>query len=50
LMTECLGMKNALTVEMTAWLVEWIEGIDCYELPNASLTEAVAAVTALVTE
>jgi hypothetical protein len=50
LMTECLAMKSALTVEMTAWLVEWIEGVDCYELPNASLKEAVTAVTALVTE
>lgn len=50
LMTQCLAMKRALTAEMTAWLVEWIEGIDCYELPNASLTEAVTAVTTLARE
>jgi Coenzyme PQQ synthesis protein D (PqqD) len=49
LMEECLAIKRTLTQEAVAWLAEWIEGIDCYELPNSSLQEAVAAVKHLVT-
>jgi hypothetical protein len=49
LMEECLAIKKTLNPEAVAWLVEWIEGIECYELPNSSLEEAVDAVKGLVT-
>ncbi|MES9900166.1 MAG: PqqD family peptide modification chaperone [Sedimenticola sp.] len=48
LMVECLAIKRPLVKDDVEWLVEWIKGIECYELPNNSLDEAVKSVVDLV--
>ncbi len=48
LMEECLAIKRTLTHQHIAALVSWIEEIDCYELPNSSLGEAVGTIKSLV--
>ncbi|MEJ1298500.1 MAG: hypothetical protein RNU03_09475 [Candidatus Sedimenticola sp. (ex Thyasira tokunagai)] len=48
LMVECLSIKRPLIREDIEWLVEWIKEVECYELPNNSLDEAVKSVAALV--
>ncbi len=48
LMVECLAIKRPLVKEDIQWLVEWIREIDCYELPNNSLDDAVNSVVHLM--
>ena len=47
LMAECLVVPVPLTPRRVARLVRWIKGLDCYELPMSSLTEAVDQVRSL---
>ena len=47
LMDECVAMPADLTPETVARMVEWMRGIDCYELPMSSLDAAIEAVRTL---
>ena len=50
LMDECVAMPADLTPETVARMVEWMRGIDCYELPMSSLDAAIEAVRTLRTD
>ncbi len=44
LMAECLAIPRPLERQDIADLVAWIGGIDCFELPNGGLAEAVGLI------
>jgi len=41
LMEECLSIKHPLDIAAVGEMVEWIRGVECYELPNNNLQQAV---------
>jgi hypothetical protein len=48
LLAECLAIPAALDRQNIADLVGWIDGLDCFELPNSSLPEAVSLIRARI--
>jgi len=48
LMAECLALRQRLDQGIFQQLVNWIEGIDCYDLTFSSLDAAVDAVTEMI--
>ncbi len=47
LMDQCIAIKEPLNETNVEQLVDWIGGVDCYELPNNSLEQAIAAIKSL---
>ena len=47
MMDECLAIPVPLTVARVREMVDWVAGIDCYELPMSSLDRAVELIRAL---
>jgi len=48
LMDECLSIKTALSFDIVGRLIDWINSVECYELPNNNLEESVALVSDLM--
>ena len=46
-MEQCIAIKEPLNETNVEQLVDWIGGVDCYELPNNSLEQAIAAIKSL---
>jgi hypothetical protein len=50
LMKEVLAVGTSLDKRLVRKLVLWIQGVECYELPNSSLSDAIQLITALLKE